>query len=111
MYVKAVCGDGEFDLFEAGTQVSFSTTGVAIPPEGDHSFLEDERFPQTGRLHVRELDSLEPVEGPGGLSRIVRWVRWAQDGHTHLVVTGRPVYILNDQGDTVEALHSTRPEG
>lgn len=115
MIVKAYQGDGRWQLWSA-TDLEFLGQPTMIEvPDGDHAYSEDDRFPK-GWEYLHHLRTQDPYEeGESGDSehpgttrrfRFERWVKWTDpaDGERHILVTDGPVYICNDDGQTIEAL-------
>lgn len=112
MYVKANTGGGHWDLYEA-ERISFLGQGSAIEvPDADHAYSEDDRFPN-GWEYLHLLRVHEPLRAPrqddGDIPppfRLVRYVRWfdPRADECHLLVTDGPVFIMNAEGRTIEAM-------
>lgn len=113
MFIKAHCGDGVFDVYE-GERISFLGQGCAveIPAEEDaeregYHFSVDERFP-VGQDYTHVVYTAPPLEPErdGNRIRLVRWVQWYHPvrEECHLLVSDGEIYLLNERGDTVEAL-------
>lgn len=112
MIIKAHLGDGVWGMWEAEFDVTFLGHHCFIDvPVGDHDYWSDERFPlpgPEGLIHVHHTEASDDRGLDGGdspkVGHVMRWVRWRTEGQTHLLITDGPVYICNDQGDTIEAL-------
>jgi hypothetical protein len=115
MIIKANVGEGGWRLFDDASQVEFlDRQSHIVVAEGDHDFKSDERFPSPSNgdanhlIHVVQLQ--EPIQnthfqGYGTEPyRLMRWVTWRTGTTYHSLITDSEVFILNDQGATVEAL-------
>lgn len=112
MIVKAYKGDGEWQLWQADFELQFLGGNTEIwVAEHDHDYWVDERFPTDDvdmLLHVNDPNGLRAPAKNGDLSEpgvFVRWVKWYTSPQTFMLVTNGPIYILNDEGRTIEALH------
>lgn len=109
MMIKANIGNGEWKLFQAGTDVEFQSSQkfTDVEPDYDYDYWSDDRFPKPdegGRFYVYypSYEESGQIMDNGRIG--VRWVTWVNQDARQTLVTDGPVYILNDQGTTVEAL-------
>lgn len=108
MLVKAARGDGSWELFEAGSELSYldSHHQISVLATEDYEYGSDERFPSRSLTYI--FDKGAPVLKVKGKDDVilVRWVRWwcNKRGESMLLITAHAVFICNEQGDTVEAL-------
>lgn len=110
MLVKAHSNDWTegpacWELYEAHSDLRYLSRDQVIDvPVGDYDFSEDTRFPYSNITHVTTLHKTDAV-GNKQPNYHLRWVLWRDaDGQLHKLITDAPVYILNDRGDTIEAL-------
>lgn len=125
MIIKVPDGEGAWSIFEVEKDLRYTTTVIAFGPDDrlvtfedfddpdrhlgreeidrGATWFEDERFPS-----AIESTTVHEVAARGKVvdDRVwVRWVSWSDaEDYSHMLVTGSPVYICNDQGDTIEAL-------
>ncbi len=97
---KPVSDTGEWLLFDNCSELRFNTTWTEVT--GDHPDWYD-LFGTANELHAY----VSMPDDEGEPHRLVRWVRWLAptvDGlRAHLLVTdGDPVFILNDEGETID---------
>lgn len=111
MLVKAHDGDGNWSLYEAHWDLTFSGPKVLveIPVDYDEAGRPEantdpkacgERIPYAEYSHVTPIKIIE-----GDTITLVRWVRWLDENdESHRLITQHEVFICNADGQTVEAL-------
>lgn len=112
MIIKASRGNGQWQLWQADFELQFLGHGTDIlVPEDDHDYWDDDRFPTDDvdmLIHVDDPNGQRAPNAAGHEGRsdvFVKWVKWYTSPNTMMIVTNGPVYILNDEGRTIEALH------
>lgn len=106
MIVKAARGNGQWQLWQADFELQFlgHNSGVVVPST-DPDLWDHEHIPTDDVDRLIFLDPEGWTRKSDAVEMMVRWVKWYTSPETHLLVTNGPVYILNDDGQTIEALH------
>lgn len=110
MIVKAHDGNGNWHLFEAHWDLTFSGPSVMVEvpvdygEQGPEANLDPKssggHLPYAEYTHVTHIKLVE-----GDTSTFVRWVKWLdEDDESHRLITQHEVFICNSEGQTVEAL-------
>lgn len=111
MLIKAHDGEGNWHLYEAHWDLTFSGPSVLVEvpvrddgkngPEADLGYdANDGRLPAAEYTHAL----VGPIRD-GSTFTLVRWVRWLDEyDESHRLVTSHEVFVCNSEGQTVEAL-------
>jgi hypothetical protein len=103
MYVKALHSDGTSSVYDVGPGPVNTGGGEwreTAPDAKTVLGLSDWKF------SAEWVDPDEPTgdygDGEVGARWRLRYARWVEDGLTHAVITGYPIYVLNENGKTID---------
>lgn len=106
MIVKAATRKGQWQLWQADFELQFLGQNVGtVVDNQDPDFWGHPDIPTDDVDRLVFVDPEEFISTNEHVEMMVRWVKWYTSPETWMLVTTGPVYILNDEGRTIEALH------
>lgn len=105
MYVKAHLGDGHWKLWDVDSDLEYqgqrSFVLWEVPNDGLSDALpEGIPYVHADVRHVHPHVEEQQDSGPP----LVHWVAWITHDARHLLITSGDVYLMNEQGQTIESL-------